>query len=97
MSLGKKLRSAGNTFRRELQVYRLVLANPRTPKIAKVLLALAIGYALLPLDLIPDFIPVLGHLDDAIIIPAFVILALRLIPAEVVDDCRRRVSETAKS
>ena len=72
-------------------MYRLVRKDPRTPMLAKILLGLAVGYALLPFDPIPDFIPVIGHLDDLIIVPGLIILALQLIPVEVVADCRRLV------
>jgi uncharacterized membrane protein YkvA (DUF1232 family) len=86
------LKSAARSVTRELKVYRLVLKDGRTPKLAKVLLGLALGYAALPFDLIPDFIPVIGYLDDVIIVPALVLLALKLIPKEVVEDCRSRAS-----
>ena len=61
---------------------------------AKFLLTVAIFYAVSPVDLIPDFIPVIGFLDDLLIIPGLVILALRFVPNEVVADCRLRASAT---
>ncbi len=79
------------SLKQELAVYRLVLKDPRTPRLPKLLLSLAVGYALLPFDLIPDFIPVIGQLDDLLIVPGLIILALKLIPPEVVADCRRAV------
>ena len=87
-----RLRSISRRFKQELRVYRLVLQDPRTPKLAKWLLGLAVGYALLPFDLIPDFIPVLGYLDDMIVIPALVFLAVKLIPPSVVADCRTKAA-----
>ena len=92
----EKLKSVQRDFKQKLAAYRLVLKDPRTPRLAKVLLGIAVGSLLLPFDLIPDFIPVVGHLDDLIIVPTLVILALKLIPPEVIEDCRNRAREQAK-
>src|SRR5690242_14273293 len=83
-------------FKRELTVYRRVLADERTPRSAKIFLGLAIGYLCMPFDLIPDFIPVLGHLDDVVIVPALVYIALRFVPRELVAEHRTHVVHEAK-
>ena len=89
-----RLKSIGRNLKRELKVYRLVCKDRRTPKLAKFLLGLAVVYVLLPFDIIPDFIPLVGQLDDLIMIPLLVILALKLTPKEVLEDCRARASQS---
>ena len=84
----EKLKSIGNMLKTELKVYRLVMKDSRTPFAAKVLLGAAIGYALSPIDIIPDFIPIIGHLDDVIIVPGLVFMALKLIPRGLVEEHR---------
>jgi uncharacterized membrane protein YkvA (DUF1232 family) len=69
--------------------------DPRTPWYAKVIAAGVVAYALSPFDLIPDFIPVLGYLDDLIIVPAGVAFVLRLVPPLVLADCRKRAAHQA--
>ena len=75
--------------------FTLVVAcrHPRVPWYAKALALLIVGYALSPIDLIPDFIPVLGYLDDLVLIPLGFMLVIRLIPVEVLADCRRQSEE----
>ncbi|WP_346354045.1 YkvA family protein [Azotosporobacter soli] len=87
--------SVWNSFKQQLknlkgEVYILYLAlrDPRTPLLAKLVTAVVVGYALSPIDLIPDFIPVIGYLDDFIVIPLGVWLALKLIPQAIITDCR---------
>ncbi len=87
----KKLKSFSKQLKQELAVYRLVLKHPKTPWIAKLFLGLAIAYLLLPFDLIPDFIPVLGQLDEVVIIPILVYIALLFIPKIIIQDCREQV------
>lgn len=68
----------------------LVLKQERTPWYAKVMAGITIGYALSPVDLIPDFIPVLGYLDDVIILPFFIVITIKLIPADLFEECREK-------
>jgi uncharacterized membrane protein YkvA (DUF1232 family) len=75
-------------FKKEIKFYQAILKDPRTPKVSKVLLGLAVGYALSPVDLIPDFIPVLGYLDDLIIVPALIFIAVKLIPKKLLQEHR---------
>lgn len=89
----KKFKSFSKRIKREIAVYRLLLSDERTPKSAKILLGLAIGYFFLPIDLIPDFIPVIGHVDDAIIIPSLILVALKIIPKELQEECRKRIED----
>ena len=79
------------------EVYALYLAyrDPRVPWYGKVLAACVVGYAISPIDLIPDFIPGLGYLDDLVLIPLGVVLAVRMIPSAVMGDARRVAAEQA--
>ncbi len=74
------------------ETYALYLAarDPRTPWYAKGLVFLVVAYALSPIDLIPDFIPVLGYLDDLLIVPAGIAIALTMIPRQVMVEARER-------
>jgi uncharacterized membrane protein YkvA (DUF1232 family) len=79
----------------KVEVYAIYLAyrDPRVPLKARIFAACVVGYAFSPIDLIPDFIPVLGYLDDLVLIPLGVKLALKMIPCEVMADCRERSRE----
>lgn len=81
-----KLRA--KNLKRDIPAVFLALKHKETPIGAKLLAGLTIGYALSPIDLIPDFIPVLGHLDDLILLPALITLTIRLIPEAVLEQCR---------
>jgi uncharacterized membrane protein YkvA (DUF1232 family) len=94
LRLPERLREYARRFKRRAQVYRLVASHPRTPRLARWLLVAALGYALMPFDLIPDWIPVLGLLDDIIIVPLLVWLALRSVPADVYATCEQQVNES---
>jgi uncharacterized membrane protein YkvA (DUF1232 family) len=91
----ERSKEIARSLKRELIVYQRVLRDERTPFIAKLFLGLAIGYLCMPFDLIPDFIPVIGHLDDIIIIPALVVVGLWLIPREIVAEHREQASLVA--
>lgn len=80
-------------FKEEISLYKAVMNDKETPFISKTLLGLAIGYVLMPFDLIPDFIPVLGQIDDLIIVPILVILAKKTIPSEILNKHRRKINE----
>jgi uncharacterized membrane protein YkvA (DUF1232 family) len=77
------------------EVYALYLAyrDPRVPLFARIFAACVVAYAFSPIDLIPDFIPVLGYVDDLILVPLGIALALKMIPAPVMAECRVRAKE----
>jgi uncharacterized membrane protein YkvA (DUF1232 family) len=83
-----ELRRRARAIKRDTLALYLVARHPETPWYAKALALLIAGYALSPIDLIPDFIPVLGYLDDVILLPAAIVLCVRLIPTNVLAACR---------
>lgn len=82
--------------RLEAETFALYLAarHPGTPWYAKLLVAGIVAYALSPIDLIPDFVPILGYLDDLVLIPLGIALAIRMIPDSILEECRARARET---
>jgi uncharacterized membrane protein YkvA (DUF1232 family) len=91
MRLLNKLKQRAKQLKSEAQVLMIAYTDKRTPVFAKILIGITIGYLLSPIDLIPDFIPVLGILDDLIIVPALIALSIRLIPQNVITDAREEL------
>jgi uncharacterized membrane protein YkvA (DUF1232 family) len=88
-------RERARQLKTEVQALRLAYRDPRVPWYAKWILACVVGYALSPIDLIPDFIPVLGYVDDLILVPLGILLAMRMIPKEVLQECREKARAAA--
>lgn len=84
-----KLKERAKRLKSDIPAVFLALRDKETPLPAKILAGITVGYALSPIDLIPDFIPVLGQLDDLLLLPALAALTIRLIPAQVMERCRR--------
>lgn len=85
-------RHRANALKREVYALYFACRDPRVPWYVKALAVVIVGYALSPIDLIPDFIPVLGYLDDLVLIPLGVVVVRALVPAAVLDDCRARAA-----
>lgn len=89
-----RLRSWARALKLEIFTLYYGIRNPETPWYAKALAVLVVSYAFSPIDLIPDFIPVLGYLDDAILLPLGIALVIRLMPREVLEHCRQEAAHT---
>src|SRR5215831_10205953 len=97
MELLAKLNQRARHLKAETFALYLAARDPRTPWYAKLLVAGIVAYAFSPIDLIPDFVPVLGYLDDLILIPVGITLAIRLVPDSVLTDCRAQAQEIFKN
>jgi len=84
----EQLKLRARALKKEIIAIYLAASDPRTPWYAKAIAFITVAYALSPIDLIPDFIPVLGYLDDLLIVPAGIALAIRLIPDQVLEETR---------
>ncbi len=91
-----KFKERARALKKETYALYLACRDVRTPWYAKILAACVVGYAFSPIDLIPDFIPVLGLLDDLILIPLGIALVIKMIPAEVMIDSRQKTQEMAE-
>jgi len=91
-----KLKTKAAELKREICALYLAARDPRTPRCAKVVIVCIVAYALSPIDLIPDPIPVLGYLDDLLLLPLGIWLAIRMIPREVLHECREKAATTSE-
>src|SRR5262245_34421483 len=87
-----RLRSWARGIKRDVHALYLSARDPRVPWYAKAVALAVAAYALSPIDLIPDFIPVLGYLDDLILVPLGIIVAVKLVPPQVLAECRAKVA-----
>lgn len=85
-----RIRGWARRIKRDVVTLSFVFRHPATPWAARLLCVFVVGYALSPIDLIPDFIPVLGFLDDVLLLPALIWLAIRLVPQAVLGQCREQ-------
>ena len=90
------LKARAEALKRETLALWYAMKHPRTPLAAKVVAAIVVAYAVSPIDLIPDFIPVLGLLDDLVLLPLGIALCLRLLPADVMAECRESARESVE-
>jgi uncharacterized membrane protein YkvA (DUF1232 family) len=96
MRIFERLRQWARTIKRDVLMLYLAAHDPRVPWYAKVVAACVAAYALSPIDFIPDFIPVLGYLDDVIIVPLGIVLAIRLIPPALREELRCAATEQSQ-
>jgi len=93
----EKWKAKARTFKQEVYALYLASKDRRVPWYARVVAIVVVAYAFSPIDLIPDPIPVLGYLDDLILIPLGIALVIKLIPAEVLQDCRGKAESTMRA
>lgn len=91
-----KLKEKAGQLKKAVPAVFLALKSKETPIIAKILAAITLGYALSPIDLIPDFVPLLGYLDDVIILPVLIALTIKLIPQAVWESCLKEAEDMWK-
>lgn len=97
MKFLSELKLCARNLKAETFALYLAARDPRTPWYAKLCVAGIVAYALSPIDLIPDFVPVIGYLDDLILIPICIDLAIKLIPHQVLVECREMANETIQN
>lgn len=90
VKLFSKLKQKAKELKSESQVLLIAYRNPETPLLAKILIGFTVAYLLSPIDLIPDFIPVLGLLDDLVIVPLLIMFSVKLIPEKILEEARQK-------
>jgi uncharacterized membrane protein YkvA (DUF1232 family) len=92
----QRLQQKTKQLKSEVQILMIAYKDKRTPLTAKILIGITAGYLLSPIDLIPDFIPVLGLLDDLIIVPFLIRLSIKLISQSVLNEAREKVTNNSQ-
>lgn len=82
------LKKKSKELKKNIYLLYLIFKHPKTPDYVKIINLLTVIYVLSPIDLIPDFIPILGYIDDLVIVPAAILLSLKLTPKEIIEECR---------
>jgi len=93
MKFSDRLKERAKKLKIDMPAVFLALRHKNTPFPAKILAFITVAYALSPIDLIPDFIPVLGFLDDVILLPALIAIIVKIIPPETLDECRKEAQD----
>ena len=91
-----KFKIKAKELKYDLSALYLAYKRKDVPLLAKIVIIVAVGYALSPIDLIPDFIPVIGYLDDLILVPIFITIAIKLIPSRILEECREQAKDLWK-
>ena len=92
MSFVSALKDRARKLKAEVTALYYAARHPHTPWYAKLFIVAIVAYALSPIDLIPDFIPVIGFLDEIVLLPFAIVLAVKMVPAAVMDECRARAA-----
>jgi uncharacterized membrane protein YkvA (DUF1232 family) len=93
----KKIKAWAKNLKRQIFILYFAYRDERVPWYVKLFTACIVAYAFSPIDLIPDFIPILGYLDDVIILPLGIMFALKMIPKDVISDCEVKANEMMKN
>lgn len=89
----KSIKETIKKLKNKIKAIYLAYKRKETPIIAKIMAIITVGYALSPIDLIPDFIPILGYIDDFIILPIFIAICLKLIPKDIMKECEEQAKD----